>query len=169
MNRLINNSFKEHLESIGIDLESLHASHPLKFMIGKRDDRFYNIEYAFNLVNRFDEGWLKSLTNRLCHQIQCSSALSEIRAYGYLLGMLDPFDYKVEPILQCKTKKADFVVKGKDNKQKLIIEVAQKIVGDDKTENYKHFQHTVPYGFPDKNKNENVTANMVSKICATNN
>jgi hypothetical protein len=81
--------------------------------------------------------------------------------------MLDPFDYKVEPILQCKTKKADFVVKGKDNKQKLIIEVAQKIVGDDKTENYKHFQHTVPYGFPDKNKNENVTANMVSKICAT--
>ena len=160
--------------------------HPVKRLLypkdrGERDFQVIkNTERALRHLQQHHTQWLRNLKPRLLNiddYSNSSGALGEIRAFGYILEA----GISVEPITQ---NGADFCVE--DNQEKVWIEVHSKQFHDKESESLEKFYNdlrkemtksdrktgsvigehrTVPYGKPEK-KDENVTANAISKLCA---
>jgi hypothetical protein len=160
--------------------------HPVKRLLypkdrGERDFQvIVNTERALRHIKQHHTQWLRNLKPRLLNiddYSTSSGALGEIRAFGAILEA----GISVE---QISRKGADFLVE--DNQEKVLIEVHSKQFHDKESESLEKFYNdlrnemtksdrntgwvigehkTVPFGKLEK-KDENVTANAISKLCA---
>ncbi len=155
-----------------------HIQQPLKAILNpdnSGDMRCikFNTEDSVKVLKRKNAEWLDKIKPRLLDINDFSnsiSALAEIRAYGYLLSA----GFNVKPIKTSNNITPDFEVSFNSNS--FTVEVATKVMSDEQANNLEKFLnnkkssdfsvHSVaPFNYP-KSRNENITENAISKICA---
>jgi hypothetical protein len=153
--------------------------HPVKRLLsnsGEHAQVLVNTERALKFINNEHPDWINRIKNRLTDMevySASSSALGEIRAFGYLLEA----GYKVVPIIETSETTPDFHVV--HNEEIVVVEVHSRQLTDDEAKQLEDFRnkpwpqkegsrvlarsHVVtPFGKP--TPRENVTENVISKL-----
>ncbi|WP_050027694.1 hypothetical protein [Verrucomicrobium sp. BvORR034] len=141
---------------------------------------------ALRIVKIHDSDWLTQLKKHLLSPdfSTAEAALGELRTYA---ALKQAFGDRVEPIKKEKHKKTpDFLLKMRDGSQ-MVIEVHTKNPNEPEFLKLEEFHNSVPtnyvdhgrfrmataettyrpFGAPNREKKECVTANVISKIAAT--
>ena len=155
--------------------------HPVKQLLQPRDrDKqvLINTNTALNWIIKNNNLWLESVRQRLVNTDDfsaSSSALGEIRAYGYLLAA----DLEVLPIPETDISTPDFEVI--QDKEKVLVEVHSKQYDGKEAKNLEKFnnesftidstkrvtirEHVVtPFGKP--GSKENISENVISRLAS---
>lgn len=156
-------------------------SHPLTSILFSNDKKTkqtaVNTEIALKHILRVNSNWFTGIKHRLLKSdlSDAASALSEIRAYGYLLET----GLSVEPMSPDESKTYDFLIKKVDG-EKVRVEVFAKQYDSEVAKDLEKFHSEsaplkegvtcrisdpiAPFGKPKKEKGENVAANVISRL-----
>jgi hypothetical protein len=159
--------------------ERKDRTHPFKYILESKDDNgfaYFNTEFAIKQVHMYNPDWIQKYKHKLLDMEDYSTSsafLSEIRAYGYMLGA----GLSVEPLSE---PNPDFLVNNEDN-ESVEIEVFSKQYSKEQSEALEKFHRRKPVPLPNKHiaieehvvtpfnvpaPGENVTENVISKLTA---
>ena len=155
--------------------------HPLNQIASYREDNgfaYYNTLQAIQNIIEVNPGWLKRISYRLVNVddfAEASSALGEVRAYGYLLGA----GVQVEPVVEGEGPTPDFRI-CKSPSNVIEVEVNSKQYSEAESEALKEFVSSAseqpasgvdfreicvtPFGKP--GEGENIAENVISKLAS---
>lgn len=173
----------EQIESIKTapNKDRCHPVRRLMLDSSEKGNVYVNTESSFKVIAAENKDWLKRKANvfaELNDYSTSSSALGEVRAYGYLLNA----GFKVTPIPETDKPTPDFHIEN-DAGDKIEVEIHSKQYTDEESEALEKFNseplavepgtifcrhiEITPFGKP--KQGESVTENVISKFTSIKN